>query len=263
MQIALLESEHAPLHREGGALTSLTIHALVIGFAIQITAGVGRQLEQMRVEQVTFARLEPKAAARAAVAKVAVIKVASRGPTFGTGGGGGGGGPVLGVPGRGFQVLVAPNAVPNGLPAIDYSKAVTDEADFSGRGRAGGVAGGVAGGILGAVTERPVVETVGGGDTYLITQVEKAAEALRSNVAPRYPDALRAAQIEGKVTVSYVVDTAGLADLASFRVIESTHPLFDQAVRLALPQMRYAPAEIGKTRVRMLVRQDFNFSLVR
>lgn len=261
MQIALLESGHAPLHREGGALTSLTIHALVIGFAIQITAGVGRQLEQMRVEQVTFARLEPKAAARAPVAAVPVIRVASHGPALGTGGGGGG--PVLGAPGRGFQVLVAPNAVPNGLPAIDYSKSVTDEADFSGRGRAGGVAGGVAGGILGAVTERPAVETVGGGDTYLISQVEKAAEALPSNVAPRYPDALRAAQVEGKVTVSYVIDTTGFADMASFKVIESTHPLFDQAVRLALPQMRYAAAEIGRTKVRMLVRQDFNFSLVR
>lgn len=262
MQIALLESSHARLHREGGALASLTIHALLIGFAIQITAGVGRQLEQMRVEQVTFARLEPKAAARAPVAKMPVVKVASRGPTFGNGGGGGGA--VIGAPGRGFQVLIAPNAVPNGLPAIDYSKAVTNEADFSGRGQAGGVAGGVAGGILGAVTERAAVETVGGGgDTYLASQVEKAAEPLASNQPPRYPDALRAAQVEGKATVSFVIDTSGVADMSTFRVVESTHPLFDQAVRQALPQMRYAPAEIGKTKVRMLVRQDFNFSLVR
>lgn len=262
MQIALLESSHARLHREGGALTSLTIHALVIGFAIQITAGVGRQLEQMRVEQVTFARLEPRAAARVPVANVPVVKVASHGPAFGTGGGGGGG-PVIGVPGRGFQVLIAPNAVPNGLPAIDYSKAVTNEADFSGRGQAGGVAGGVAGGILGAVTERPTVETVGGGDTYLATQVEKAAEPLASNQPPRYPDALRAAQVEGKATVMFVIDTSGVADMSTFRVVESTHPLFDLAVRQALPLMRYSPAEIGKTRVRMLVRQDFNFSLIR
>lgn len=246
MQIALLESGHARLHREGGAIASLTLHALVIGLAVQITAGVGRQLEHMRVEQVTFARLDVKEPPR-----VQAVKLPP---------GGGGGGATLGMPARGFQVLIAPNFVPSKLPDIDLTKSATDEADFSGRGQAGGVATGVAGGVIGPVIERPPVEM---NETYLITQVEKPAEAIATNEPPRYPEALRAANIEGTVTATFVVDTTGVADQGSLTILESTHPLFTQEVRAALPRMRFIPAEIGGRRVRMLVQLPFTFTLAR
>lgn len=247
MQIALLESGHGRMHREGGAFASLAIHTLIIAFALQLTAaGVGRQLEQLKVEQVSFARLDVKEPPH-----VQAVKLPP--------GEGGGGGPVVGMPARGFQVLVAPNFVPTKLPDIDLTKAATNEADFSGRGQEGGVARGVAGGVIGPVIDRPPVETVGG--AYLVEQVEKAAEAAAGNVPPRYPEALRAANIEGLVTATFVVDTTGRAEPGSFRVLESTHPLFSSEVQDAVMRMRFYPAEIGGRKVRMLVQQSFTFKL--
>lgn len=247
MQIALLESGHGRMHREGGAFASLLIHTMVIGLALQITAtGVSRQLEKLSVEQVTFARLEVKEPPRVQAVKLP------------PGAGGSRGAPVVGMPARGFQVLVAPTFVPTKLPDIDLSKATTNEADFSGRGQAGGVASGVAGGVIGPVVERPAVETQ---EAYLVTQVEKSAEASPTSEPPRYPEALRAANIEGIVTATFVVDTAGYAELGSFKVAESTHPLFTEEVQRALAKMRFYPAEIGGRKVRMLVQQSFTFKL--
>ena len=50
-------------------------------------------------------------------------------------------------PPKGFQVLTAPINIPDKIPDIDLSKAVTDEKDFSGKGVAGGKANGVVGGV--------------------------------------------------------------------------------------------------------------------
>lgn len=79
--------------------------------------------------------------------------------------------------------------------------------------------------------------------------------------APRYPDALREAGIEGEVALEFVVDTMGRADLASVRVLSSPADAFVVSVRDALGGTRYHPALVGGRRVRQLVRQGFVFSL--
>src|SRR6202008_1829523 len=48
-------------------------------------------------------------------------------------------------PPKGFQVLTAPIKIPDVLPEIALSKAVTNEQDFTGKGVAGGVAKGIVG----------------------------------------------------------------------------------------------------------------------
>ena len=68
-------------------------------------------------------------------------------------------------PPKGFQVLTAPIKIPDVLPEIDLSKKMTDEADFSGKGVAGGIAKGVVGGT-GPVTDQ----------TYFEFQVEKQVD---------------------------------------------------------------------------------------
>ena len=78
---------------------------------------------------------------------------------------------------------------------------------------------------------------------------------------PHYPDAMRAANIEGDVLVTFVVDTTGRADMSTFTVIKSTHTLFTQAVKNSVANSRYYPAEIGGHRVKQLVQQPFVFSL--
>src|SRR3546814_20030125 len=49
-------------------------------------------------------------------------------------------------PPQGFQVLTAPVKIPDMIPEIDLTKKLTNEADFSGKGVAGGIAAGVVGG---------------------------------------------------------------------------------------------------------------------
>jgi len=156
-------------------------------------------------------------------------------------------------PPKGFQVLTAPIKIPDVLPEIDLSKKVTDEADFSGKGVAGGIAKGVVGGT----------GPVSADQTYFEFQVEKQVAPAPGNPSPRYPDMLRSANVEGEVLVQFVVDTSGRVEMPTFKVLKSSHDLFTNAVRQALSTMRFYPAEIGGRKVKQLVQQPFNFTLTR
>jgi protein TonB len=157
-------------------------------------------------------------------------------------------------PPKGFQVLTAPIKIPDVLPDIDLSKKVTNEEDFTGKGVAGGIAKGVVGG-----TPQPVNEN----QTYFEFQVEKQVSSYPGNAGPRYPDMLRSANVEGEVLAQFVVDTTGRADMREFKVLKSTHDLFTNAVRSALPNMKFYPAEVGGRKVKQLVQMPFQFNLTK
>ncbi|HEY0996406.1 MAG TPA: energy transducer TonB [Gemmatimonadaceae bacterium] len=246
----LLESQHIEERHPAETALSVLVHATIFTVLFTFTTTAAPQIERALAERVTFARVQredPPAPKQAEAPRVAdVVAAAPGGP----------------LPAKGFQVLAVPIGIPDALPPIDFSKAVTDEADFSGRGVAGGVARGVVGGVVmkdpppvipGTPTEAPV---------YLQTQVEKLASARPDNPVLQYPEMLRRAAVEGSVLVQFVVDTNGRADMASFKVLNSTHDLFTDAVRNHLSALRYFPAEIGGRKVRMLVQQPFSFSLV-
>jgi periplasmic protein TonB len=152
------------------------------------------------------------------------------------------------------KVLTAPIKIPDVLPDIDLSKKVTNEEDFTGKGVAGGIAKGVVGG-----TPTPVNDN----QTYFEFQVEKQVSPLPGNPAPRYPDMLRSANVEGEVLAQFVVDTTGKADMREFKVLKSTHDLFTNAVKAALPNMKFYPAEVGGKKVKQLVQMPFQFSLTK
>jgi len=156
-------------------------------------------------------------------------------------------------PPKGFLVLTAPIKVPDVLPDIDLKAKVTDEADFSGKGVAGGVAKGVVGGTGPVNTDQP----------YFEFQVEKQVQTAAGSPPPRYPDMLRSANIEGEVLAQFIVDTTGRYETGSFKVIKSSHDLFTTAVRNALPNMKFYPAEIGGRKVKQLVQQPFTFGLAK
>lgn len=82
------------------------------------------------------------------------------------------------------------------------------------------------------------------------------------SAAPIYPASLLELKIEGGAYVQFVVDTTGLADTLSFRVISATHPEFAQSVRQALPGMRFHPAILASKKVRQLVEQPFMFKIL-
>jgi protein TonB len=97
---------------------------------------------------------------------------------------------------------------------------------------------------------------------YDALEVERPVAAL-PGTSPSYPELLRAAGLEGQVVVQFVVDTTGRAEGGSVRILSTSHELFAQSIRAAVPKMRFRPAEIGGRRVRQLVQQAFGFSLAR
>ena len=96
---------------------------------------------------------------------------------------------------------------------------------------------------------------------YFEFQVEKPVTPETGNASPRYPDLLRSRRVEGEVLAQFVVDTMGRAEMSTFKVLSSSHDLFTGAVRGALPNMQFRPAEVGGRRVKQLVQMPFNFSL--
>jgi TonB family protein len=102
---------------------------------------------------------------------------------------------------------------------------------------------------------------VAAGTIYFDFQTEKPATPVAGSGAPRYPDILRSAGVEGQVLAQFVVDTTGRVVENSFKLIEASHDLFAAAVRNALPAMRFTPAELRGARVNQLVQQPFVFQL--
>jgi TonB family protein len=125
------------------------------------------------------------------------------------------------------------------------------------------------------------------------------AAVMSGSARPRYPEAARLAGYEGEVIAQFVIDSTGHADPKTFKVIRaravqtmpppavvrtmpSQHPgeipegptiqamspgqasdLFVEAVRDALPNMRFIPAGAHGHKVRQLVQQPFTFGLSR
>lgn len=76
-----------------------------------------------------------------------------------------------------------------------------------------------------------------------------------------YPEALRSASVEGVVHAQFVVDADGRYQEGTFKVIKSSHELFTQAVKDALPDMRFYAADVGGMKVKQFVQKTFTFSL--
>jgi periplasmic protein TonB len=231
----LIESKASKQKRMGGALASTVLHAVIITAAVFGTLHASQELEKPKAEKVEFVQVKKEEPPPPKDQPKPPPDVVVKAP-----------------PPKGFQVLAAPIKIPDVLPDIDLSKKVTDAADFSGKGVAGGIAKGVIGG-----TPQPVNDN----QTYFEFQVEKQAAGVPSNPRPRYPDMLRSANVEGEVLAQFVVDTTGRADMSTFKVLKSTHDLFVQSVKAVLPNMKFYPAEVGGRKVKQLVQMPFQFAL--
>ena len=114
-----------------------------------------------------------------------------------------------------------------------------------------------------AGTEVPVSQAVPGDPTYFEFQVERPGTPRPGNIAPRYPDELREAKIEGEVLVQFVLDTLGHPDMETLKVLRSTHDLFTNTVKASLPNMLFYPAQVGGRPVKQLIQMPFNFNLTK
>lgn len=120
--------------------------------------------------------------------------------------------------------------------------------------------GGTAGGDT--VTSQQAEVTSGHDSVFTDLQVDTAVVRMANSIAPAYPADLLAQHVTGAVSAQYIVDTTGFADPRSFTVLATTNAAFANAVRVALPYMRFQPAKIGKLKVRQLVQQEFTFRIV-
>jgi protein TonB len=150
-------------------------------------------------------------------------------------------------------VLTAPVEIPDIIPKVDLSKKVIDEADFSGKGVAGGTSKGDPN-----VKTAPLVDN---NQTYFEFQVEKQAASIPGTINLRYPSMLQSQNVEGKVTVQFVVDTTGRAEMSTWKVLETSNELFSQAAKDAVRGAKFYAAEVGGRKVRQLVQLPLAFTL--
>ena len=230
----LLESKAAKQKRLGGSVTSIVLHVGVVAALVVVTKNAGIAEEKTKEEKLDFVEVkdEPKPPEPEKPPPPPDVVAAPPPP-------------------KGFQVLSAPIEIPNIIPEIDLSKKVTDEADFSGKGVAGGTSKGVEGGKAVVQTDQP----------YFDFQVEKPVVMAPGAQGPAYPDMLRTAGIEGQVLAQFVVDTTGRAEMNTFKALKSDNDLFTTAVKNALQRMRFLPAEVGGRKVKQLVQQPFVFAI--
>ena len=139
-----------------------------------------------------------------------------------------------------------------GIPPIDVTAPpITDATEF-GRGvstpNGGTDRRGVGGPLEGVLEER---------------YVDRSPRILGTPPLPVFPAALRERGAHGRVSVQFVVDTLGRAEMSGLRVVEESDPLFAQSVRAVLPRYRFSPGEVGGQKVRTLVQLPFDFTLVR
>ena len=88
-----------------------------------------------------------------------------------------------------------------------------------------------------------------------------------------YPERVHELGVEGKVTMQFVVDTTGHADVVTIRDVSPVralrmsaasadfHAEFVEAAREMIMQARYAPAEVGGCKVRQVVQQPFTWAM--
>ncbi|HEV8410904.1 MAG TPA: energy transducer TonB [Gemmatimonadaceae bacterium] len=227
MFTTLLESKPKAQRSIGGSIVSMAAHAFAIVLAIQATLNAGQKRED-RATEVQYTEIKPDAPPPRKIEQVQIAPAA-----------------------KGFQTLTAPVNIPDVLPQIDFSRKETDARDWTGIGAPGGAHNGV--------TDAPPVEN----QVYFEYQVEKPVVALSNSATPRYPEVLKAAGVEGEVVATFVVDTTGRADAATFKILKSPSELFSAAVRAALPNMRFLPAEAAGKKVKQQVQQSFVFAIVK
>src|SRR6478752_10295846 len=156
----LIESKPKKQRTTGGLVFSGILHAILGTAAVYGTLQAKEQLEKPKAEKVEFVEMKKKEEPPPPKEVPPPPKDVVMAPP----------------PPKGFQVLAAPVKVPDVLPDIDLSKKVTDEADFSGKGVAGGSSKGVVGGTA-PVSDQP----------YFEFQVEKQVGTI-PGVQPVYPD---------------------------------------------------------------------------
>lgn len=168
-------------------------------------------------------------------------------------------------------VYLVPPREPGSREAGVAAVAENDAGDVS----AAPATGDNAAGVTERITPGPLVPVLSSADLKVDEQVQPGDNAFSvlevdstvvfdpTSAAPEYPLHLQDQGIEGFASVRYVVDSTGLVDVITYRVLTATHADFAVAVRRALPNMHFRPAMHSGVKVRQLVEQIFRFRIAR
>jgi TonB family protein len=150
------------------------------------------------------------------------------------------------VPLKGFQTVVAPDIIPTSIPQINLTEHF-DPKDYSGTGVEGGVANGL----------------VPNSDAIYTTAIVEEQPELLSGPHPAFPELLKQAQIQGRVIVQAVIDTAGRAEPNSIKVLQSPNPGFNPSAVDAVRRSLFRPARVHGRAVRVLIQIPYDFKITR
>jgi TonB family protein len=224
MRLTLLESDRSFLQSAECASAAILLHIGLAFFALTATHG-GKQLPSDEREARVFFLLPPDRVDERS-RQTDLLHLGKLGTDFSDG-------KLLTQPDEGFQIR---------------------ERAYGARRRGGKT--GARGEVPFGPPNRFVPDTV-----FSVLEVDKMVERYESSAAPIYPRELIALGMEGMVQTTYVVDTTGMVDTTTVKVLQSDDPRFSESVRDALGQARFHPAiRAGKT-VRQLVEQKFRFRI--
>lgn len=94
-------------------------------------------------------------------------------------------------------------------------------------------------------------------------RVVEQPPTLLAHPAPRYPELLRQAGIEGTVLVEVVLDTLGRVEPGSMRVVRGAHALFEAEALAVVRGSHYRPGRMGERAVRVRIQVPIGFALRR
>ncbi|HKH91599.1 MAG TPA: TonB family protein [Gemmatimonadaceae bacterium] len=232
----LLESNTAPTRRTGGTLTSMLVHAAIATSAITLTTGS----EVSRPAPPAEIVLPPVVLDRPHQPRVSSDPHVDRRTATAS--------PV--VP-RIPRVDHVPETIPTVDVEVNVRVATDDEA---------------ARGAIGPAIQSPGGKIGAGGPPEGVLEeryVDRGPRILGLAIQPWFPTSLRERGTGGRVTVQFVVDTSGRAEMSGLKIVQASDSLFAQSVRAVLPRYRFSPGEVGGSKVRTLVQLPFDFTLVR
>ena len=93
------------------------------------------------------------------------------------------------------------------------------------------------------------------------SQVDRPAEPVPPMPQFKYPEELQQKGIGGKAIADFVIDTAGLVDMTSIEVRESSDSRITEGVCHYLAASRFNPAVKGGVNVRVQRELPFNFAV--
>jgi len=219
----LLESNTRGFQFRQGALVSLVAHSILISASVLVTRGSAVDVVEEPEERVTF--LVPMNRTTTPPPREESIRFVQQGEKAGSGG---------------FEEKIVDKAAVREAPVLGLGKEEGKPEEVSE-----------------AEVPNAIFDSVA-----TAVDVDSMVTRFTDSAAPMYPSKLLEMKIEGGAYVQFVVDTTGMVDTLSFRVISSTHPEFAQSVREALPGMRFHPAILRSRKVRQLVEQPFMFKII-